>query len=104
MIEEATPMAVCVVFEFPGVTVEQYDEACRQMNNGRPFRSLSEWPVSGVLSHVAGPTPDGWSVVDVWESEETFHRFGQVLAPVLEKIGIPSVSPRMFTVHNLVVQ
>ena len=97
-------MAICAIFEFPGSTMEQYEEGTRELNNGQPFRSLSEWPVSGILSHVAGPTPDGWYVVDVWESEEAFQRFGQLLAPILEKVGMPPVAPRVFPVHNLVTQ
>ena len=97
-------MAICAIFEFPGVTREQYDEVTQEMNNGQPLQSLSEWPVPGVLSHVAGSTPDGWYVVDVWASEEAFQRFSQVLAPTLEKTGFPRVEPRVFPVHNLVTQ
>jgi len=98
-------VAIGVLFEFPGVSGQQYDEACRRLNNGRPLSSLADWPEPGIVAHVAGPTPDGgWRVVDVWESEEAFGRFGQQLVPVLEQVGIPAVAPQIFPVHNVVTQ
>jgi hypothetical protein len=66
------------------------------MNNGRPWRELSDWPVPGVLLHTSGAMPDGWYVVDVWESEQALQNFGRVLAPIAEKLGIPPVTPRVF--------
>jgi hypothetical protein len=92
------------MFGFPAVTQEQYEEEIRQLNNGQPCRSLSDWPVPGILSHVAGPTLDGWYVVEVWESEESFQRFGELLAPIMEKAGIPPVAPKVYPVHNFVAQ
>ena len=97
-------MAICAVFEFPGMTQEHYDEGTRQMNNGRPFRSLAEWPAPGLLSHIAGPTPDGWFVADVWESEESLRRFGEVLGPILEKMGFSPIAPRIIPVYNFVAR
>ena len=29
-------MPIGVIFNFPGGTTEQYDEGCRELNNGRP--------------------------------------------------------------------
>ena len=29
----------------------------------------------GLIGHMAGPTPQGWGVVDVWESQADFDRF-----------------------------
>ena len=29
-------MAIGVIFNFPGGTTEQYDEVCRELNDGRP--------------------------------------------------------------------
>ena len=47
-------MAIGVIFNFPGGTTEQYDQVCRGLNNGRPMRSLADWPGGGCLSHTAG--------------------------------------------------
>ncbi len=98
-------MAIGVLFDFPGVTSDQYDEVCRNLNNGRLLRALADWPEPGIVSHVAGPTPDGgWRVVDVWESEEAFQRFGQLLLPLLQQAGFPAGAPQVFPVHNVVTR
>lgn len=95
-------MAVGVMFDFPGVSASQYEEACRRLNNGNLMRSLSDWPNGGVLSHVAGPTPNGWRVVDVWESEDELGRFAETLMPILKENGFPDAQPQIFQIHNFV--
>ena len=45
--------------------------------------------------------PDGWRVVDVWESEEAFERFGSVIGPVLQEVGFPG-EPQVYPLHNFV--
>jgi hypothetical protein len=62
---------------------------------------LEAWPVEGILSHVAGPTDDGWRVIDVWESEEAYHPFGGFIRPILEQVRFPG-EPRLFSVDNFV--
>lgn len=45
-------------------------------------------PPAARLLFAAGPTADGWQVVQVWESEEELDRFNaQVFRPALERIG-----------------
>ena len=101
---EGAAVAIGFLFDIPGMTSEQYDEVCRNLNNGQPFTSLSQWPEAGIISHVAGLTPDGWRVLDVWESEEAFQRFGQKLVPLLRQAGVQDVEPQAFPVHNVVTQ
>jgi len=95
-------MAIGVLFDFPGVTQAQYDAVCRKLNNGRLLSALSDWPGKGILSHVAGPTTDGWRVVDVWASESAFQEFGEKLMPILKEVGLPQVPPQIFHIHNIV--
>jgi hypothetical protein len=66
------------------------------------LNSLSDWPVGGVLCHIAGPTNDGWRVVDVWESEEAFQAFGEKLMPAMQAAGVDAHPPQTFPVHNFV--
>lgn len=94
-------MPVLMVHDSPGGTQTQYEEVIARLSDGRGFNSLDDWPVTGILSHVAGPTDNGWRVVDVWESEEAFRRFGDVIGPVLQQVGFPG-EPRLFPVHHLV--
>src|SRR6185436_11891229 len=55
-------MAICVIFEAPGMTQAQYDQVPNEVAGDRP--------PEGSLSHVAGPTENGWYVVETWESQE----------------------------------
>ena len=90
-----------MMHDSPGGTKEQYEEVGRRLTDGRGLNSLSDWPVDGILSHAAGPTNDGWRVVDVWESEEAFERFGSVIGPMLQEVGFPG-EPQVFPLHNFV--
>jgi hypothetical protein len=95
-------MAIGVIFSFPGGTTDQYDEACRALNGGRPMRSLADWPGGGCLSHAAGATPEGLQVIDVWESAEKFQAFGETLMPIIQKVGLHPAEPIVFPAHNFV--
>ena len=44
---------------------EQYEATSKKVWKG-PGNKLADWPVEGVLAHMAGPMPEGWCVVDVW--------------------------------------
>lgn len=39
------------------------------------FESFEGRPPEGLLVHVAGPTDEGFRVIDVWESQATWERF-----------------------------
>jgi len=95
-------MAIGVTFNFPGATIEQYEQVCRGINNGQPMRALADWPGGGCLSHAAGATPEGLRVTDVWESPEKFQAFGEMLMPHLAQAGIEPAEPTVFPVHNFV--
>ena len=94
-------MAIGVLFELAGWGQEQYDEVTKRLTGGGGLSSLSDWPVDGILSHVAGPTDSGWRVVDVWESEEAFGRFGERLVPILQELGAEG-EPQVFPAYNFV--
>jgi hypothetical protein len=97
---------IMLVFDFPDVTSEQYDQLCRSINSGQPLTKLADFHRAGykVVSHVAGPTEGGWRVVDVWESEEELDRFRQTLLPQLKQAGMPVVAPQVVPVHNVVTE
>ena len=95
-------MAIGVIFTIPGSTISQYEDVCGALNGGEQMRKLSDWPGGGCLSHVAGTTPDGMRVVDIWESEQAFQAFGEKLMPLLDEYGMKAEAPEFFVVHNLV--
>jgi hypothetical protein len=80
---------VVLIHQGPSVTKESYEATVSKLTggNGR-LESVSDWPVEGLLSHAAGQSPQGFRVVDVWESEEACNRFGEILRPILQEVGI----------------
>jgi hypothetical protein len=95
-------MAVVAVFQGPTLTKETYEASVRELTGGRArVEKPSDWPVNGLLVHVAGETANGFRVVDVWESEEAFGKFGEALAPVMAKLGIKE-RPEVYSIHSLV--
>ena len=95
-------MPIIAVVEGTGLTREKYEESVRQLTGGKgSLHSPADWPVPGLLVHAAGQGAKGWRVVDVWESEEAFRRFGEKLGPVLKKVGV-EVTPEVYQAHTFV--
>jgi hypothetical protein len=90
-------VAIAIFFETPGVTQQQYEEVIQRLE------AAGEGAPAGRLYHVAGPTETSWRVVDVWESQEQFDRFGQTLLPILQEVGFPPLEPQPWPVHNIIV-
>ena len=95
-------MAIVAVFQSPTLTQAKYEESVRQLANGRPrLNSPADWPVPGLLAHVAGQCPSGFRVVDVWESEDAFRKFGEKLLPILQALGVDG-QPEVYPAHTFV--
>ena len=77
------------------------DESIRRLMDKEKAESPSDWPVEGLVAHIAGDTGSGFRVVDVWESEEAFRRFGDSLAPVMKSLGIEE-NPQIYPAHTIV--
>ena len=87
-------MAIVAEFNIPGMTAEQYDRTVQELE------AKGAGAPEGRIFHVAAPTDTGWFVVDVWESEEYFSRFGETLIPILVAAGVTPVQPEVRPVHN----
>jgi hypothetical protein len=78
-------MAVGVVMEFTGGTLDQYDQVVEKMG----LAPGGEMP-SGGISHWVTATDNGIRVTDVWESREQFEKFArEQIGPYSEEAGIP---------------
>jgi hypothetical protein len=87
---------VMIYFNFPTGTQSQYD------NVWKDLKAAGHEHPKGLLYHVgAEQSNGGWVVVDVWESEDAFKIFSNVLRPILEKNDIPPVPPTIMPVHNI---
>ncbi len=86
-------MAVTFIFEVPGAGQEQYDAVMERLDNNPPGR----------IYHVAGPSEDGWMVVDVWETSDDFEKFlAEELIPAARATGFFASLPQTFPVYNIV--
>jgi hypothetical protein len=73
-------MSYGVVHQFKGGTKDQYDAAVHPADGSLP---------AGQLSHTAGPSADGWTIVAVHDSKESWETFrDSTLLPHMQE-GIP---------------
>ncbi|MEU0946859.1 hypothetical protein ABZ379_29580 [Streptomyces canus] len=88
-----------IVLISPEFTQEQYEETNRKLTGGKNrMESPADWPVEGLLAHIAGQGESTFRVVDVWESEEALNRFAEILIPILREAGVegdPEVYPAL---------
>ncbi len=94
-------MSVVLIHQGPTFTREKYEEIVHRMAGKSRMESPSDWPVEGLLLHVAGESPQGFRVVDVWQSEDACNRFGEALGPILREIGVDD-APEIYVAHTYV--
>jgi hypothetical protein len=90
-------MAVGVVMEFAGGTLEQYDQIIAKM--GFTPGGAGE---SGGLFHWVTRTDNGIRVTDVWETRERFEQFARdKIGPFAAEAGVPAPPQiTIYEVHN----
>ena len=90
-------MAVAIIMDFPGATLEQYDQVLERMG----LTPGGEAP-PGALFHWVAATEDGIRVTDVWESREEFDAFARdQIQPHTAAVGIPAPPELTYVeVHN----
>ena len=88
-------MPVCFIMDFPGGTLEQYDQVMElmQLHNELPEHALF---------HVVGLNGDDLRVADVWESDEAFQAFAQSqIGPHSAAAGIAEPKITRIPVHRI---
>ena len=89
-------MAILLRFTPQGFTAAKYDECVKRLAEagaGNP---------AGRLYHVCFGDKDNVSVSDIWDSTESFERFGQTLKPIMQELGIDPGEPAILEVHNII--
>lgn len=89
-------MAIAVVFTPSSMNAAKYDECIRlleQAGAGAP---------QGRLYHACYGSNDQLRVFDVWDSKESFERFGQTLMPILQQIGLDPGQPSISEIHKTI--
>jgi len=87
-------MAVGLILDFEGGTLDQYDQVLEKMELG------GKTPPGGIFHWVA-KTDDGFRVVDVWESQEIFDKFAEEkIGPLSAEVGLGEPKVTAYEVHN----
>lgn len=86
-------MAIGIIFDGNGMNQDQYEQVNQQA-------SPNNRPPAGLLYHAAGPSDDGFCVIEVWESQEALQEFfAQHLGRALERASV-TAQPKLFEVMN----
>ncbi|HET7462131.1 MAG TPA: hypothetical protein VFJ82_12820 [Longimicrobium sp.] len=88
-------MAIAVLFTPVSMNAAQYDGIIRRL------QAVNAFPPPHLVSHTCFGAGDQLRVMDVWESRESFERFGQTLLPILQTAGVDPGAPQFFEVHNV---
>ena len=89
-------MAVAIQIDFPGATLEQYEE----LNSRMGFRAQGAG-AKGCLFHWVAKTPGGIPVVDVWHRREEFDAFArEKIGPLTQAVGVARPELAFFEVHH----
>jgi hypothetical protein len=94
-------MAVGMLQELEGVTLDQYDQVNATMG-------IADNPVDGLIVHTAGAMDGGVRIFDIWESREAIDRFTEErLMPAVQQVmgeggGPPPREPTIYDLHNVV--
>jgi hypothetical protein len=100
-VPEREEVAVPVVAVFEGLTQEQYEESVRKLTGKERVESPTDWPVPGLLAHIAGQGEEAFRVVDVWESQQALDAFAAELMPILGEAGVQG-QPEVYSAHSFV--
>ena len=96
-------MFILAIHRTPSLTRERYEEVVRRLTYGRErIESPSDLPFEGLLVHAAGDGPDGFTIFDVFESEDAVERFRTAMGTIAEEVGIEE-PPQFFPAHTVYV-
>ena len=91
-------MPVLVIAEVPNVTAEQDDAMVEALN-------LASDPPAGARLRLAGPTENGWRIMSLWDSQESFEAFRRDrLIPALEQAGRPAPDVQFWPIERVVIR
>ena len=89
-------MPVAIEMDFPGGTLEQYDQVIEKMG----LEPGGDTP-PGAIFHWVAQTPEGLRVVDVWETQEAFDQFAQEqIGPYTQEVVMSEPQLQTHDVHN----
>jgi hypothetical protein len=89
-------MAVVIRFTSPGMTAAKYDEIVKRLE------ASGAGSPAGRQYHVCFGDPESLRVSDIWDSRESFEKFGETLKPILQELEIDPGQPEIIEVYNTI--
>jgi hypothetical protein len=90
-------MALGFYFSPQSFTAEQYDEVIRRLE------AAGAGSPPGRSYHFAFSANGGVHVFDVWDSQESFQKFGETLIPIMAEVGSDPGEPQVTEIHNIIL-
>jgi hypothetical protein len=90
-------MAIGIYFHPESMSSDQYDDIIRRLEEAGAQNP------PGRQYHACFGPPNQMMVFDVWDSPESFEKFGQTLMPILGEMGVNPGEPAIMPVHNIIV-
>jgi hypothetical protein len=70
---------------------------------GKPVRRSGRKLPEGLFMHLAGPTENGWRVVNIVQSQEQFETFArEKLVPATQQVGDAAPQMTFFPAYRLI--
>jgi hypothetical protein len=89
-------MTISVYFPEANLTSKQYEEIINRLE------TAGQGMPKGRLYHASFGDSNNLQVFDVWESQETFDKFGETLLPIMAEINHQPPTPQIAPVHNII--
>ena len=89
-------MAIVIRFTTKEFTAAKYEETVKRLE------AAGEGSPAGRLYHVCFGDPNNLRVSDIWDSQESFDRFGETLKPIMQDLGIDPGETEILEVHNII--
>lgn len=90
-------MALGMYFQPKAFSKERYDEAIGRLE------AAGAGSPPGRKYHFAFEGADGIEVFDVWDSQESFEKFGETLVPIMTELGSDPGDPQVTEIHNTIL-
>ena len=89
-------MALSIYFRPKSMSTNKYDDIIKRLEKagaGNP---------KGRLYHVCFGDKDNLNVIDVWDTQQNFDKFGQTLMPLLKQLNVDPGEPEIKEIHNII--
>jgi hypothetical protein len=91
-------MALGMYFQPQSFSKERYDETLQRLEQagaGSPPGRKYHFSFTGQNG--------GIEVFDVWDSMESFEKFGETLVPIMNELGADPGQPQVAEIHNIIL-